>query len=110
MNGSTWDGITRIREALDQAQQGTEADILLLRVLKISEEVGEVAEAVHGVRGSNPRKGNSHTLDDVEKELCDVMLTAGVALSTVNPDGAGKRFEEHVRYILDRMNQRPAAE
>jgi hypothetical protein len=57
----------------------------MLRVLKISEEAGEVAEAIHGVTGSNPRKGNSHTWDDVQAELCDVIFTSVVALRTITP-------------------------
>ncbi|MGW2825561.1 MazG-like family protein [Streptomyces sp. NPDC001443] len=34
---------------------------LLLRILKLSEEVGEVAQAVIGATGQNPRKGVTHT-------------------------------------------------
>ncbi len=59
---------------------------LLLRILKLSEEVGEVAEAVIGATGQNPRKGFSHTWDDVQAELCDVAITALMALRTLTPD------------------------
>ncbi|MCZ9339643.1 MazG-like family protein, partial [Streptomyces sp. TRM76130] len=59
---------------------------LLLRMLKLSEEVGEVAEAVIGATGQNPRKGTTHTWQDVEAELCDVAITALVALRTLTPE------------------------
>ncbi|WP_405748986.1 MazG-like family protein [Streptomyces sp. NBC_01411] len=57
-------------------------------MLKISEELGEVAEALHGALGANPRKGASHSLGGVAKELADVIVTAMVALDTVSGDGA----------------------
>ena len=43
----------------DQPIDGKEG--MLLRMLKLSEEVGEVAEAVIGATGQNPRKGVTHT-------------------------------------------------
>lgn len=57
------------------------------RILKITEESGEVAEAWIGVLGQNPRKGVSHTRDQVASELVDVMFTAAVALSSLGFDG-----------------------
>ncbi|MFC8430872.1 MazG-like family protein [Streptomyces sp. NPDC057253] len=68
----------------DQPVRGREG--LLLRMLKLSEEVGEVSEAVIGAIGQNPRKGVTHTWEDVEAELCDVVITALVALRTLTPD------------------------
>jgi NTP pyrophosphatase (non-canonical NTP hydrolase) len=61
-------------------------DVLLLRMLKLSEEVGEAAQAVIGATGQNPRKGVTHSWQDVESELCDVVITALVALRTLTPD------------------------
>lgn len=46
------------------------------RLAKVAEEGGEVVSAYIGVTGQNPRKGNTHTQEDVEKELLDVALTA----------------------------------
>nr|MDT0517210.1 hypothetical protein [Streptomyces sp. DSM 41633] len=40
-------------------------DAWLLRMLKISEELGEVAEALHGTLGVNPREGASHDRGDL---------------------------------------------
>lgn len=74
---------------------------LLLRLLKLSEEVGEVAEAVIGVTGQNPRKGVTHTWDDVEAELCDVAITALVALRTLTPE-ARQVFAGHLARVATR--------
>ncbi|TWV32702.1 hypothetical protein FRZ03_32570 [Streptomyces misionensis] len=74
---------------------------LLLRILKLSEEVGEVAEAVIGATGQNPRKGLSHTWDDVQAELCDVAITALVALRTLTPE-AREVFARHLAGVRDR--------
>ncbi|GAA2676259.1 MazG-like family protein [Streptomyces lunalinharesii] len=74
----------------------------LLRVLKLSEEVGEAAQAVIGATGQNPRKGRSHTWDDVHAELCDVIVTAMVALRTLTPE-ARQVFEGHLRRVAERV-------
>ncbi|WP_308457919.1 hypothetical protein [Streptomyces sp. SM11] len=61
MKVDTWDYVTRLREWLDADAAPTSVeDARLLRVLKISEELGEVAEALHGALGANLRKGASH--------------------------------------------------
>jgi NTP pyrophosphatase (non-canonical NTP hydrolase) len=73
-----------------------------MRVLKIGEEFGEVAEAVHGAMGANPRKGASHTWDDVHKELSDVAITALIALASLTSD-APKVFDERLQHIVERV-------
>lgn len=70
-------------------------------MLKLSEEVGEVAEAVIGATGQNPRKGASHTWDDVQGELCDVVITALVALRTLTPD-TRQVFTRHLARVMER--------
>ncbi|WP_327252395.1 MazG-like family protein [Streptomyces sp. NBC_01244] len=67
-----------------------------LQILKIGEEFGEAAQAVIGAKGTNPRKGNSHTWSDVEAEVADVIVTAMVALARMRPD-APAFFAEHLR-------------
>ncbi|GAB7187347.1 MazG-like family protein [Kitasatospora sp. Ki12] len=62
--------------------------LLPLQVVKIQEEAGEVAEALLGVLGANPRKGVSHTVADLQGELCDVITAAMVALRETTPDPA----------------------
>ncbi|MFE9927101.1 MazG-like family protein [Streptomyces sp. NPDC005774] len=100
-SGGFWDSVDGLHAWLEThgAVDGREA--LLLRVLKLSEEVGEVAQAVIGVTGQNPRKGTTHSWDDVSAELCDVALTALVALRSLTPD-AGEVFTRHVAKVAAR--------
>ncbi|WP_433856630.1 MazG-like family protein [Streptomyces kronopolitis] len=97
----TWKTVERLREWLDAESPLAPDATRIMRVLKITEEAGEVAEAMHGMLGSNPRKGKSHTEEDVRKELCDVILTSMVALASFTPDAAGV-FDERLRHIADR--------
>ncbi|MGD9485054.1 MazG-like family protein [Streptomyces sp. TRM70308] len=101
--GTLFDRVGTIRTWLDEnAPDQAHSERRLLRILKISEEVGEVSEAVHGALGANPRKGESHTWGDVEKELCDVVVTALIALSTVTPD-AEKVLDSRLGQLVDRI-------
>ncbi|MBT2675011.1 MazG-like family protein [Streptomyces sp. ISL-14] len=74
---------------------------MLLRMLKLAEEVGEVAEAVIGATGQNPRKGVTHSWKDVQGELCDVVITALVALRTLTPD-TREVFTRHLARVKER--------
>jgi NTP pyrophosphatase (non-canonical NTP hydrolase) len=51
-----------------------------MRLIKLTEETGEVAQALIGTLGANARKGRTHEDRDVAKELADVAITAIVAL------------------------------
>ncbi|MEV1007472.1 MazG-like family protein [Streptomyces sp. NPDC049881] len=101
MEAASWDTVGELVKWLDRNDANSQETVRLLRILKIQEEAGEVAEAVHGAMGSNPRKGASHTWADVESELCDVILTAMVALATLTPD-AEKAFRRHLAHVADR--------
>lgn len=74
------------------------------RLLKLQEEVGEVAAAVIGFAGANKRKGVTHQAEDVAKELCDVAITAMVALHdwTDNPETL---LKEHLQTLLERIKR-----
>ena len=61
---------------------------LEVRVLKLTEEVGETAEALIGMRGLNRRKGVCRTADDLMDELADVIIIAAVAMCAVTGGGA----------------------
>lgn len=99
-------GVALVSAAREEAENRYSEEVtLLLRALKITEEAGEVAEAIHGLMGANPRKGRSHTQEDVERELCDVVLTAMVTLATLTPD-ARSVFRHH----LDRVAARSLGE
>ncbi|WP_173130917.1 MazG-like family protein [Kibdelosporangium persicum] len=56
------------------------------RILKLSEEVGEVSRAWIGATGQNPRKGVTHSLADVADELSDVCLSSLVAMHSIGVD------------------------
>ncbi|MFF3919379.1 MazG-like family protein [Streptomyces sp. NPDC001852] len=97
-----WPTIDQLWSRLEATRKHPGTEGLLLRVLKLSEEVGEVAEAIIGTTGQNPRKGVTHTWEDVQAELCDVVITALVALRTLTPE-AREVFEGH----LTRVSARP---
>ncbi|CAL9441373.1 hypothetical protein SUDANB176_02253 [Streptomyces sp. enrichment culture] len=96
-----WASVDALYGWLDANRPVDGREGLLLRILKLSEEVGEVAEAVIGATGQNPRKGTTHTWDDVQSELCDVAVTALVALRTLTPD-AREVFTRHLANVRKR--------
>ncbi|WP_427922847.1 MazG-like family protein [Streptomyces sp. cg40] len=96
-----WTGIEDLWTWVDTNRPLDGREGLLLRILKLSEEVGEVSEAVIGVTGQNPRKGVTHTWDDVQAELCDVVITALIALRTLTPD-TQEVFTRHLARVVER--------
>ncbi|MFB7939200.1 MazG-like family protein [Streptomyces sp. NPDC056049] len=108
MTDDTWTTVTRLHDWLTAHQDLPPGQEILLRVLKLSEEVGEAAQAVIGATGQNPRKGTSHSWADVEAELCDVVITAMVALRTLTPD-ASEVFAAHLRRVAARSLHDPSA-
>jgi NTP pyrophosphatase (non-canonical NTP hydrolase) len=97
----TWQTIAHLAGRLEDHSTLAREQRILLQLLKIQEEAGEVAEAVIGAMGQNPRKGHSHTWDDVEAEVCDVIVTGMVALMRMNPD-APAVFARHMNRIASR--------
>ncbi|MFC8447618.1 MazG-like family protein [Kitasatospora sp. NPDC057223] len=93
--------IRHLVDWLDQAN-GTGETETARRLLKLTEEVGEVSSAYIGTVGQNPRKGVTHTNDDVADELCDVIVTAMVALHRFT-DNPGQHFAAKVQHIADRV-------
>ncbi|MFJ9853203.1 MazG-like family protein [Streptomyces sp. NPDC101150] len=94
-----WETVSRLADrfnvhdaerGLDHAQQWT------LQVLKIAEETGEASQAVIGARGTNPRKGDSHTWQDVHAEVADVIITGLVALARMRPDDAAQYLQQQL--------------
>ncbi|MGQ4431411.1 MULTISPECIES: MazG-like family protein [unclassified Streptomyces] len=96
-----WSGIDDLWTWLDRVDPLDGKEGMLLCMLKLSEEVGEVAQAVIGVTGQNPRKGVTHTWDDVQGELCDVVISALVALRTLTPD-TREVFTRHLTRVMER--------
>ena len=96
-----WSGIDDLCTWVEAGQPVDGREGLLLGMLKLSEEVGEVAEAVIGATGQNQRKGVTHTWDDVQAELCDVVITALVALRMLTPD-TQEVFTRHLARVMER--------
>ncbi|MFI1565150.1 MazG-like family protein [Streptomyces sp. NPDC020490] len=91
MADDSWSTITALAARFNEADAAlgvpTEEQHVL-QVLKIGEEFGEAAQAVIGAKGTNPRKGNSHTWDDVHAEVADTVITGMVTLARMRPDAA----------------------
>jgi NTP pyrophosphatase (non-canonical NTP hydrolase) len=96
-----WTSIDELCAWLDANRPAGGEQGVLSRMLKLSEEVGEVAQAVIGATGQNPRKGVTHTWEDVQGELCDVVITALVALRSLTPD-TREVFSRHLAKVRER--------
>jgi NTP pyrophosphatase (non-canonical NTP hydrolase) len=75
-----------------------------IRLLKLTEEVGEVADAFLCVHGLNKRKGVCRSRDDLLDELADVIITAAVAMSgiTGDVDEARSHLERRLAAVTER--------
>jgi NTP pyrophosphatase (non-canonical NTP hydrolase) len=67
-----------------------------IRLLKLTEEIGEAADALIGMHGMNSSRGTCHSRDDLLAELSDVIITAAVAMSGIAGD------VDHARDHLER--------
>lgn len=82
---NVWSVAERIAGWLDDAH-GVDDAAVTMRILKLAEETGEVAAAWIGSQGANPRKGVTHTRDEVAAELGDVVMAALVAIAALGRD------------------------
>jgi hypothetical protein len=75
-----------------------------VRLLKLTEEVGEAAEAFIGMQGLNSRKGTCRSRDDLLAELADVIITAAVAMSGIagDVDEAAGHLERRLAVVTAR--------
>ena len=105
MNREVWDEAFRFAKWFDQHSSLPPEAKPMARVMKLTEETGEAAQALIGVMGENPRKGITHSWEDVAAELCDVIFTAMVALVTITPD-AERVFGEHLAFLRERADSR----
>ena len=93
-----WDRVQRLHEYY--------VDVPLeVRILKLTEEVGEVAEAFIGMRGLNSRKGVCRSREDLLAEIADVIITAAVAMSAAadnSPNEAAAHLERRLDVVTSR--------
>ncbi|SOE25658.1 MazG-like family protein [Streptomyces sp. OK228] len=96
---AAWQYIDDVVRWLDDSNSGSDP---AMGLVKISEELGEVAQAYSGSLGRNPRKGVTHARDDVAAELCDVILAAMVSLHDFT-DQPAEFFEKRVGAGVERL-------
>lgn len=89
--------IRRITAVLDQHNPDPG-----MRILKLAEETGEVAQAWIGYIGQNPRKGCTNSLLDVVDELADAALTALVAIQSLGY-APMEHLSERAAYCAERL-------
>lgn len=104
LSGSTAALVAAVERIVSQLNARGNAELaglpeLTLRAFKAAEEAGELAAAVIGVTGQNPRKGVTHTWEDVSAEAIDVAITALVFAESAGPGVVAAR--------LGRMATRP---
>lgn len=70
-------------------------------MLKIGQDVGAACQAVIGVRAYNPRKGASHTMDDLVSCLGDVIRSSMAVLDAVETEPE-TTFKANLERVHDR--------
>lgn len=95
--------LVALSEWIDAGNAGRDPEAITWgRIAKITEEAGEVIAAYIGATGQNPRKGVTHSIDDVVAELLDVAVTALGAVEHITG------HQGHARSLLDRKIVRVA--
>lgn len=108
MTSQQWRTIADLVGWLDE-RNGRGDHETAMRLMKITEEAGEAFQAYIGLTGQNPRKGVTHSRADVADELCDVIVTAAIALHLFTDDPAGA-FEAKLRRVAERAGRAVAAD
>jgi len=105
---STGGMIARFSRWIDGSYPPTmDAELVLRRRIdKLMEEVGEVGQALGGMVGENPRKGVTHTREQVMGELLDVAFTALGAWEHMdeNRGRSAEALERKAVFVLGRVN------
>ena len=99
--------LTALSRWIDAGNADRDPEALHLhRVIKVGEEAGEVVSALIGWLGANPRKGQTHSLDDVIDELLDVAVTAlGAIEHLTEHDGTAlHRLAEKILRVAGRVS------
>ncbi|MBP0455143.1 MazG-like family protein [Kitasatospora sp. RG8] len=98
---TSWEIINSLIQSLNSLSKVPPEQAILGQALKLCEEAGEVAEAVIGMLGMNPRKGLSHNVDDVRAEACDAAVTALILIARTGADPRAV-FEKHLQHLAGR--------
>lgn len=105
MDDRTWLIVAQLRAWYDTATGDLSPEAIVAhRVLKLAEEVGEASEALVGVAGTNPRKGQTHTMADVAKEASDIVITGLMLLDSITGD-AKAAFAGHLETLWQRAQE-----
>lgn len=74
------------------------------RVAKVAEEAGEAVSALGGFVGENPRKGYTHSREDVTRELLDTAVAALGAVEHLygNTGRALELLDDHIAAVAAR--------
>ncbi|MEU5385246.1 MazG-like family protein [Kitasatospora cineracea] len=96
-----FDTINSLAQSLNSLSTAPPEQAVTLQALKVSEEAGELAEAVIGALAANPRKGASHSWEDVYGEACDVAVTALILLARRGEDPR-QRMKAHLQHLVQR--------
>jgi hypothetical protein len=99
--------LARLSEWIDNSNKHRDAEAVTWgRLAKIMEEGGEVIAAYIGYTGQNPRKGVTHSKEDVMDELLDVAVTALGAWEHLdgNEGNSGDALLVKLDSILNRAN------
>lgn len=124
MNGDIWDigaetdaaqeELTALSTWLDEHNSGIDPQFnLVMRLLKVVEENGEMMAEIIGWLGQNPRKGVTSDLAHVIKEALDgvVSLLGAVESATGNKGEAFHLLADHIGVVHARMvSLRPVVE
>jgi NTP pyrophosphatase (non-canonical NTP hydrolase) len=80
-------------------------------VLKIGAELGEAIDALAGMKGTNRRKGVTHTMEQVLEELADVILAAACTIEHLRPgaDAVRVALASKVAGIMARSDIQPGS-
>lgn len=108
IDSGQWDTIFGLVGWIDAAEGGRTPQGEAMRMFKLSEEVGEVAQAYSGMLGQNPRKGVTHSREDLCAELADVILAAAIALATVADRDPAEILNAKIAKVADRSQKFPA--
>lgn len=97
--------LVALSEWVDAGNVGRDPEAQLWgRCAKVAEESGEVIAALIGATGQNPRKGVTHTHEDLIKELLDVAVSALGAVEHITEHDASSiyRLADHLAALCDR--------